>query len=108
MALSRHPSIRWTSKVPASACSFAPKSVSRAGGQSSGGGWLSARREAFGFADDRNDQIIGLQQAFGNALQIVECDGLDLRIALVDVVDAHLLAHDPQQLIGDLGIAVEA
>ncbi len=65
-------------------------------------------RQALGLADDRDDQIVGLEQPPGDALDVVERDGADQRIALVDVVDAIALEQEAQELGRDLGVGVEA
>ena len=75
-------------------------------------GTLTARErrcgQALGLADDGDDQILRLEQALGGALGVVERHRLDLGVALVDVVEAEVLLPEPQKLVGDLGVAVEA
>ena len=64
--------------------------------------------EALGLADDGDDQVLALEQALGRALGVGERHRLDLGVAPVDVVGAQVLLPEAQQLVGDLGVAVEA
>ena len=59
-------------------------------------------------ADHRHDQSVSLQQALGDALHVVERDGLDDLVALLDIVGAEAFLQQTEQLRRDLRIGIEA
>src|SRR6185312_15907335 len=69
---------------------------------------LDGGGEALGLADDRHDQVLRIEQALGGAFGVGERHCLDLGVALVDILGTQVLLPEEQQLVGDLGVAVEA
>src|SRR5262252_3644222 len=64
--------------------------------------------KTLGSADDGHDQVVALKQARGGALGIGQRHGLDLSVAAVDVASIEALLPEPEELAGNLGVAVEA
>src|SRR5262245_45627822 len=59
-------------------------------------------------ANHGDDGLFALKQALGDAPHLLHRDRLDLGIAGIHIVASEILLPEPQQLIGDFGIAVEA
>ena len=61
-----------------------------------------------GLADDGDDEIVVLEQPLGDALGVVERDGGDEAVALLDIVGAEVVLEEAEELARDLGVGIEA
>src|SRR5262245_41165669 len=56
---------------------------------------------ALGLADDDEGEGIGIEQALGHALHVVEGDGVDIAVALGEIVGREVLELHADQRVGD-------